>query len=228
MLKNHFRQRAAALKMNAFFGAMFALLVGVPFVGFSNSSVIQGKIAEIHPAHRWLSVDSSQGFLFLVLHPQAFIFKDGRKSSLTAFHKGEMIAAVPGGIRNKNTVLILALEDWKTYAVEAHLVSIALHLKSYKTGPVVLPPPAQKFQQLVGKISDLQPSLKMFLIRTTHGKDRVVWIGKKTKIYTFSKKEFILYSFRSLLKGEWVQVGGFPFQKGVKAESVYIFKGVYP
>ena len=25
-------------------------------------------------------------------------FKDGRKSSLTAFHKGEMIAAVPGGI----------------------------------------------------------------------------------------------------------------------------------
>ena len=204
-------------------GLVLVVLVCFPFLVSARNSVIQGKIVEVHPHQKWLSIDSDQGFLFLVLHPQGFVFKDGRKSSLSSFHPGDMIAAVPGGIGKKNTVLILALEDWKTYAVEAHLVSAALRIKVLKSSTSRPLPAAAKFQQMNGRIFDLQPSLKMFLIRTPRGENRVIWVGKQTKIYTFEKHEFILYHFHSLLKGQWVEVGGFPIRNGIKAESVYIY-----
>jgi hypothetical protein len=180
----------------------------------------EGKIAEIHPQQKWLSVYSPYGILYLVLHPEGLVFKDGVRTTLGSFKVGDDIVAIPGGIYKENTLLILALEDWKTYHAKSgafpHPFQQALSkIRSHHP----------KFLQINGEVAGLNPEAKTIFIKAENRGYVDVEVIPETKIYTYTKGNFWLLSLDKLWVGEWVRVGGFQHGKMLKAESILVLPG---
>lgn len=212
-------------------GALFVFLAifsaaaySAPVPGASPSSAFQGRIAEIHPRERWLSVYSPYGFLYLILHPQGLVFKNGARTDLSAFAPGEEVVVVPGGIRKGNTILILALEDRMTYHEKTGEFSEPFHQRPSAQTGMKTPAPA-RFVQVDGKVLRFSAS-ERFMVQNKSGDSVEIEIVPQTKIYTYARDQFVLLGQDKLLPATWVRVGG--FRDGadkVKAESVLVLPG---